>query len=545
MKGSMVLWSKDMKTPLCPLFSDFKTTSKFLLLTIIAIFLNCTQIASADQITHKQNIDKFYSMILDEESKTSKNIWSPSFHFTPVAYTMHQPNALAEFNGNYHLFYDYKIKNDNINQNLWGHAISPDFIHWKNIKPALAPSESYDKDGLFDGSSIVVDGLLNLIYTGSTKTDKHEKAEFHQTQNLAISKDGINFGKSANNPIIKMAPHYSYLEFSSSNFSGPYIWQQSDRFYALVGSQFEKTKDGALLLFKSKDLRNWVFINITAIGSKGEMGYIWKNPALLHIGNDDILMFTAMGIKPQEKKYLNQQTTGWLIGKIDYDTGKFKQKGPFGIFDYGFDFYAPKIIKTKEGRYIMLAQLKSQNIPTTNTKENISGIISLPREIKIINGKIYTPPIAELTSLRKDSYIIKNQLIENEKDFFNIKGDNYELELEADLANASAFEIKFRSSSSHYTLLSYDKVSKTLKLNRDKSGAELSGEREVLLPLNNNLLKLRVFVDNSSIEVFANNGQAVLSSRIYPDKNSNNIKFISTGKTNLNYLNFYKLKSIY
>ena len=84
----------------------------------------------------------------------------------------------------------------------------------------------------------------------------------HQTQNLAMSKDGINFGKSANNPVIKMAPHYSNYVFSSENFRDPFVWKQDNSYFALVGTQYEKTKDGAVLLFKSKDLRNLSLIHI-------------------------------------------------------------------------------------------------------------------------------------------------------------------------------------------------------------------------------------------------------------------------------------------
>mgnify|MGYP001851708149 FL=1 len=113
------------------------------------------------------------------------------------------------------------------------------------------------------------------------------------------------------------------------------------------------------------------------------------------------------------------------------------------------------------------------------------------------------------------------------------------------MTKAQSLCIKLRFSPSQETVLSYDKNSKILKLNRDKSGQALTGEREVTLPLTDNLLKLRIFSDKSSLEVFANDGQAVMSSRIYPDKNATGIKFISQGEAKINYLNFYKLKSIH
>lgn len=131
------------------------------------------------------------------------------------------------------------------------------------------------------------------------------------------------------------------------------------------------------------------------------------------------------------------------------------------------------------------------------------------------------------------------------KAFNNIRGDVYELETEIDMTKAQSLCIKLRFSPSQETVLSYDKNSKILKLNRDKSGQALTGEREVTLPLTDNLLKLRIFSDKSSLEIFANDGQAVMSSRIYPDKNATGIKFIAQGEAKINYLNFYKLKSIH
>ena len=91
--------------------------------------------------------------------------------------------------------------------------------------------------------------------------------------------------------------------------------------------------------------------------------------------------------------------------------------------------------------------------------------------------------------------------------------------------------------------MTYDKATQTLTLNRDKSGHALKGEREVKLPVENNLLKLRIFIDRSSVEVFANN--IAMTARIYPDKASAGIKFVAEGTAIIKNLDFYSLKSVY
>lgn len=478
-------------------------------------------------------------------AKLNKSAWYPSFHLASSGHSMNQPNALTAFNGTYHLFYQHDIKTKDGNKTVWGHATSPDFIHWKHLKNAIAPSESYDKDGVFSGSAIADDGLLYLLYTGYAENKQNEKTIKHETQNLAMSKDGINFGKSANNSVIKMAPHYSYLEFSSEKFRDPHVWKLEDRFYALVGTQYEKTKDGAVLLFKSKDLRNWVCINVTALGQKGEMGDMWESPSLIHITGNDVLSLSTQGIKPHEKMYLNKYQSGAFVGKLDYDTGRFSQKGAFMLYDYGFDFYAPQFITTPDSRHVFVAWMGMDGTEMPEQIENWSGMMTIPRELKVVNGKIKTYPIKELEILRTDKISLSNQILNGEKEFSNIKGEVYELDTCVDLTNAKSFAIKLRTSSVHETVLSYDKDTKILKLNRDKSGKSLKGEREVSLPVSNNKLKLRIFVDRSSIEVFADDGAAAMSARIYPDKNSTGIKFISNGESRIEKLDFYRLKSIY
>ena len=512
---------------------------------MILSFYNCSY---ADVVSHKEAIKKSESVVNEVSKSVKESRYYPAYHAASSAYLMGKPSGMTYFNGEYHLFFQHNphsLKTDEWNIS---HYASPDLINWVNKPTALAPSETYDKDGVLAGSAIVEDGLLYLLYTGNVVNKKEDKSEQHQTQNLAISKDGINFGKSANNAVIQMAPHYMGLNFSSANFRNPYVWKQSDRYYALIGTQYEKTKDGAVLLFKSKDLRNWVFINVAALGAKGEMGYMWESPALYHIGGEDILVICPQGIKPHEKMFLNKYQAGWFIGKLDYDTGKFKQKGAFGLFDYGFDFYAPVVTKTQDGKYVLIAQMDMPDKPMEPQSETWAGMMTVPREITLKNGKIVTVPYSGLSVLRDNGILHKTQKISGEKSYNSINGDVYEIELEADLAHSKSFVIKLRASSNQETVLSYDKDSKILKLNRDKSSDvsyNIKGEREVKLQTDDNLLKLRIFVDKSSVEVFANDGQAVLSSRIYPDKHSTDIKFVSEGETILNYLNFYKLKSVH
>lgn len=475
--------------------------------------------------------------------------WKPNYHISLQTGNLKQPYAITKFNETYHLFYGTEKNFDNKQKNVWGHFTSKNLLDWKQTKNAIEPTTIYDNDNVYGGSAIVADDLLYILYTGEFSNGDSENQIVNQTQNLAMSKDGWNFGKSANNPIIPEAPNYSYLEFSSSIFKNPYVWKLEDRYYALVGSQYLKGKDGAVLLFKSKDLRNWVCINVTALGQNGEMGHTWEQPALLHIENQDVLVFTAKGIKPHEKMFLNKSNAGAFLGHLNYDSGKFAQKSAFMLFDYGFDFQAPHFMKLEDGRHILIASLGMDDTEQYEKENGWSGILTIPRELKIVNNKIITLPAKEIQSIRGNQITLTNQTITEEKEFNNIKGESFEINTTIDMTDSNLFTLKLRVSQTQETIIQYNKETKTLKLDRNNSGIKpdgkrLEGQREATLPLVDNKLKLNVFVDKSSIEIFANDGVIVMSSRIYPDKNAIGIKFSSEGEAKIEKLDFYKLKTI-
>lgn len=492
-------------------------------------------------LNHRNAIKYANEKLAASAKKLTEMQWYPAFHAAPPANLMSSPNGLAYFNNKYHLFYQHNPFSTDSGRLYWGHAVSEDMVHWENYPVALAPTDNYDKDGVYPGSAIEKDGLIYLLYSGNYDRNSRKA----QMVNLAMSKDGINFVKSANNPVLLNPPAIRGLDVSKELFRDPFVWKHENSYYALIGTQNIPTKDGMVLIYESNDLTNWKFKGITAIGHKGEIGYMWDAPGLVNIEGMDVLLISPQGIKPSGKNFLNKNQSGWFVGNIDYTTGKFKQTGGFGLFDRGFDFYSPQVMKNKDGRVVIIGRLGMDESSNPEKVEGWSGMMSIPREIKIVNKKVVTRPVEEMKNLRGQTISIKDKTIEGEKSFLQINGDAYELELEADLKDAKRFSLALRNSETQKTVLTYDREKSALLLNRDKSGADLSGEREASLALDNNILKLRIFVDKSSVEIFAGSGEVVMSSRIYPDKNSTGIKFISDGKTVIKNLNFYKLKSIH
>ena len=168
-----------------------------------------------------------------------------------------------------------------------------------------------------------------------------------------------------------------------------------------------------------------------------------------------------------------------------------------------------------------------------------AGMMSIPRVLEVKNNMIYSKPAEELSKLHK-SKVHYEQVIEEATSFEGVNGDCYQLDVDFDLKNAQGFVLKLRVSATEETVISYDKDTKKFKLNRDKSGCGVNGEREVCVEPVGEKMNLQIFSDRSSLEIFINDGQRVLSSRIYPSKEAKGIVFIPNGSMNTN-IDFYQI----
>lgn len=185
------------------------------------------------------------------------------------------------FQGKYHFFYQFNPYSGFWSQMHWGHAVSDDLMHWEQLPVALAPSESYDdhpQGGCFSGSAIEKDGKLYLIYTGTANNGNG----FEQTQNVAVSEDGIHFKKYEGNPVIEPPsgiPH----DF----FRDPKVWEHDGTYYLVCGAQ----RDGKAqaLLYHSPDLLHWDFFNVL-FESRGEWGYMWECPDFFPLGDQWVFL---------------------------------------------------------------------------------------------------------------------------------------------------------------------------------------------------------------------------------------------------------------
>ncbi|MEW9669402.1 glycoside hydrolase family 32 protein [Ammoniphilus sp. 3BR4] len=468
----------------------------------------------------------------------SDNHWRLQYHIAAPAYWINDPNGFCYNNGEYHLFYQHHPYSPQWGPMHWGHVKSKDLAFWEHLPIALAPSEEYDRDGCFSGSAIEKDGKLYLMYTGNVWTGDNHDTDLKQCQCLAVSEDGIAFTKLNENPVIAAAPEGDIHPY---HFRDPKVWKNENQYYAVLGS---KTMDnrGQVLLYRSDDLIHWEFVNVMAKG-EGNFGYMWECPDFFHLDGRDVLVMSPQGMKPEGNLYQNLHQSGYVLGQLNYETGTFPHQ-EFRMLDDGFDFYAPQTTIDAQGRRILIAWMDMWESKMPTQEYQWAGAMTLPRVLTLRDDKLLCSPVPELEKLREEEVSYRDLTIQGVQSLAEIAGDSLELQLEVDAKDAAVFGLKLRvdERAQQETVLTYSKKEKVLILDRNQSGAGPGGIRKAAVDLIHDRLKLQIFIDQSSIEIFINEGEKVMTARVYPRKEAVNIHFFSDGPLEIVQLKKWKMK---
>ena len=467
------------------------------------------------------NIIRGNSEILDKarvfEEETANNISEkerPSFHLSSPVGWINDPNGFSMFKGEYHLFYQYHPYDIKWGPMHWGHSKTKDFIKWEQLPAALAPDQEYDKGGCFSGSAIEEDGKHVLIYTGVV--DKVEDDGSHlirQTQCIAIG-DGVDYEKLDCNPVITSdsLPQGSSLE----DFRDPKMWKDGDYFYTVVGSR-HADESGQILLYKSTDLRNWSFVTILD-RSENKLGRMWECPDFFNLDGSDIMIISPQEVKAEGLKFHNGHNAAYLIGKYDKENYKFDREG-YEPIDFGLDFYAPQTLEAEDGRRIMIGWMQSWENNIVPNSFKWCGMMTIPRELTIKDGHLIQNPIREIENYYKNTVKYENQLIQDEVNLDGISGREIDMTVEISGTDYEDFTISVAKNNEYETLINFDPKKNLISFDRSYSSklGDLLHKREMKVRDQNGKIKLRLIIDKYSVEIFANDGEQVMTSTFYTD----------------------------
>ena len=477
-----------------------------------------------------------------EHEANMTDVQRPGFHLSVQVGWMNDPNGFSYYNGQYHLFYQYHPYSSYWGPMHWGHAVSKDLLHWEYLPVALAPDESYDKDGCFSGSAVALeDGRHLLMYTGVVNEEMPDgTVKGVQTQCIAIG-DGIDYEKYEGNPVLdeRQLPEGG----DRFEFRDPKIWQQPDGTFRCVAGNCDGDRDGQILLYSSEDALHWKFEKIL-LRNNDRLGKMWECPDFFELDGKQVLLTSPQDMLPQDLEYHNGNGTVCFIGTYDERTETFQEESNQAV-DYGIDFYAPQTVLAPDGRRIMIGWM--QNWDTCNFytfNQPWFGQMSIPRELSVKNGRLIQTPVRELNELRKNKVAYENLTFSGTMQLGGIKGRKVDMEVTLRPGDAKnlyqKFWIRFAQNDKYFTSLSFRPYESVLKVDRKFSGSRraIIHQRRSQVRSENGCIKLRLILDNFSMEVFVNDGEHVMAATVHTDLSADGISFIADGSVSMDIVKY-------
>ncbi|MFN7844903.1 MAG: glycoside hydrolase family 32 protein [Pirellula sp.] len=450
----------------------------------------------------------------------------PQFHFSPELNWMNDPNGLVFHNGEYHLFYQYNPAGNEWGHMSWGHAVSKDMVHWEHLPIAIP-----EKDGVmaFSGSCVVDHRNSSRFGTGGKPPmvaifTGHKPGK--QVQNLAYSNDdGRTWEFYAGNPV---------LDLGLADFRDPKVfWHQDTKQWIMVVSL---ATERVIAFFGSDDLKDWK--ELSRFGPAGVRSKPnWECPDLfeLPVENENGKRLWVLEADMGDGSIAGGSGGEYFVGHFDgirFTTIQHSQ-----WVDYGRDFYAPisfENFPNTDNRRVWLGWFNNWQtclIPTQPWR----GSMSVPRELSLrkvaFNSEepatyvLVQKPIREFSKLHSESTSLDTRQLGWPPRRITQPGEIQEMqfELTAEWKPARARSLGFRihTGEDEYTEIGYDSQFLSAYVDRTKSGnvsfhPAFSGRHNAPARLIDGKISVRVLVDRSSVEVFVNDGEAVISDQIFP-----------------------------
>lgn len=507
----------------------------------------------------------------ESRKRQAKDRYRPLYHFVSPESTLNDPNGLCFWNGKWHLFYQGYPPEDR--RQHWGHAVSDDLIHWRDLPYAIYPGP---ERAVFSGATWVEDDRVVAIYHGTAAGNM-----------VAVSDDPLllNWKKLTGGPVIPLK--------TNTGFSAPYsvfdpcIWKKGDVYYSLSGGRSPMPPDGkhfgTTSLFRSKDLVKWEYMHEFVEHDRfTRAGDDYACPYFVPIGDRYIMPF-----------FSHMSGGQYFLGDYDKDGDKFVAT-THGKFNFGSvgpaGVHAPSATPDGKGGVIIIFNMNPGK-PTGEWNQ----IMSLPRRLTLTGREdIRQEPAGDIESLRYNRKAVGPQRLPANREVVinGVKGDAMELEMTIDLKESQCVEVNVLCSpgKEEYTRvifyrekgfssgLEYRAGEETARMPADlvslvtgrSSEPTRRGTRASVITIDassssvlpdvqvrppesapfvlekGELLNLRIFVDKSVVEVFANGKQCV-AMRVYPGRtDSNGVSVRSVGnEATLQSLEAWQMKSIY
>ncbi|GLJ16803.1 hypothetical protein SUGI_0289520 [Cryptomeria japonica] len=519
-----------------------------------------------------------------------------AYHFQPHKNWMNDPNGPMFYKGYYHLFYQYNPQGPIWGNIVWGHSVSQDLVKWSSLDAAIVPSEWYDIGGCWSGSATFLQGGKPVIlYTGNTNASQ-------QVQNMAVPKNLSDpllreWVKIPENPII--VPERG---MDTKNFRDPTTgWFESvDMKWRIVVGSLEGSR-GMALLYKSTDFIKWEKTKHPLHSS--ESSGMWECPDFypVHVSGKQGLDTNIVGSSVKhvmkaslgERGYDYYSVGSYLVDGDIFVPDRGSQDDELDLrYDYG-KFYASKtFFDVSKNRRVLWGWVTEFDSQSDDIMKGWAGLQGIPRTIWLDDSSkmnLMQWPVVEVESLRGNKTVKNNTVLKSGEvvEIYGVTSAQVDVEVLFDLqrmkiaefeemdANATARELCSNIGVSHkgvvgpfgllvlasndltqytavfYHIISHQTKLKLLMCSDQRRSSTLKDFNKTtygsFVPLNHpkKIVSLRVLVDHSIVESFAEGGKSCITSRVYPTSTDLHLYLFNNGSSTIlcRQLNAWNMKT--
>ena len=422
--------------------------------------------------------------------KLYNETYRPQFHFSPKKNWTNDPNGLVFYKGEYHLFFQHNPTGINWGNMHWGHAISPDLVHWEELPIAIEPDEH---GPVFSGSAVVdwnnTSGLksgdekvLAAFYTGAGEPS---------VQCLAYSNDrGRTWRKYPGNPVVK--------NLEPGNRDPKVVWHAPSSKWVMA----LYLKDNDFAFFSSSNLKDWTQLGAITVPGSAECPDLFELPVDGDAKNTKWIFLGGDG--------------NYLIGAFDgkaFHKEVEKQRG-----DWGKNFYATQTysdIPADDGRRIQIAWMNGGKYPEMPFNQQMTFPCELTLRTFPEGVRMCRQPVKEIAGIHDKTHEWHDVPLAPDTDpLAGVTGDLFDIRAEIEPGAASELGFIVRGEP-----VKYDAAKKELSCLGAAAALTPDGDK----------IKVQILVDRTSIEIYGNDGKISMSSCFLPKPSDKSLTAYAKG----------------
>lgn len=318
----------------------------------------------------------------------------PSLHVRPARGWLNDPNGLSYVDGVYHVFFQYNPHSARHHAIVWGHASSPDLLHWQDEPVALVPRPGLpDSYGCWSGSVTLDDGVPTALYSGLVADGGVSSVM------LAHSDRAMREWVQEEEPVAEIPEGIDAVR-------DPFVLHAYGHRWAVQGAGTTEGR-GAVVVHLCDDLHEWHYGGVVVsadhpVAAAHAPAVVWECPQLFEVdGTWVVLVSPLVGEHGQR---LTFDRVSWLTGDLRMVEGGLRfTPTAGGRLDLGPDLYAPQVLALPE-RVLTFGWIWEDGRSAAEIDDvGWAGVLSFPRELRLRGGELVSVPAAEVERLRRDT----------------------------------------------------------------------------------------------------------------------------------------------